>query len=189
MVNARDRPWFRVRAINPAPARFGRPGTLRGGTVREMERCRIIGPHTPQKEAAMTRYLFAATMLVTVVGSPVYAQTTPGAGDATRQSEFVQTDGQVLATSLRQKPVYAADRAGLGEIEDVVIESTGAVKAVLIDIGRGSTQRLVAVPLSALEIRKIGGAGAAPGSIEVFIRMSREELERAPLFRTADRKL
>jgi sporulation protein YlmC with PRC-barrel domain len=137
----------------------------------------------------MSRQALTTIVLSSLIAGSALAQPAPGPGQPARSNEFVQTDDQVLVKNLRQKPVYASDRAGLGEIEDVVVNQMGAVKAVLIDIGRGSTQRLVAVPMSALELRKLPGAQSESGSFEVFLKMSREEFDRAPIFRTPERKL
>jgi sporulation protein YlmC with PRC-barrel domain len=136
----------------------------------------------------MLRQLATSVFLSSLIAASAMAQAVPGSGNPARPGEFMQTDDQVLLKNLRQKPVYASDRAGLGEVEDVVVDQTGAVKAVLIDVGRGSTQRLVAVPMNALELRKTPGTQNEPGTFEVFLRISREEFDRAPLFRTPERK-
>ncbi len=116
-------------------------------------------------------------------GGPVTTQSIPG-NDA-----FVVRQGpdQFLGASIVQQPVYMTDGRGIGEIDDLLIDRSGRIAAVVIDVGGflGTTGRRIAVPMEALEFQKPTTAGAEPTSLKVVFRTDRAALEKAPAFESA----
>jgi sporulation protein YlmC with PRC-barrel domain len=159
-----------------------------------------------EKEIVVAKMMVPATMMAILLASAgvsAHAQSSSGTSASpsaqvpqARQlpqgpgAEMTAGANQFLLTALRQKPVYTMDRAAVGEIEDVLVDMSGAVQAVLVDVGQGRSQRLVAIPITGIETRPLGGVSTQDsGAFEVFLRMSREDFGRAPLFHTAGRKL
>ena len=116
-------------------------------------------------------------------GGPVTTQSIPG-NDA-----FVLRQGpdQFLGVSIVQQPVYMTDGRGIGEIDDLLIDRSGRIAAVVIDVGGflGTTGRRIAVPMEALEFQKPTTPGAEPTSLKVVVRTDRAALEKAPAFESA----
>ncbi len=114
---------------------------------------------------------------------PVTTQSIPG-NDA-----FVVRQGpdQFLGVSIVQQPVYMTDGRGIGEIDDLLIDRSGRIAAVVIDVGGflGVTGRRIAVPMGALEFQKPTTPGAEPTSLKVVFRTDKAALEKAPAFESA----
>jgi hypothetical protein len=139
-------------------------------------------------ELAMIRILGMTAGMVVTFATATFAQTAPPTSIAPGSSEIVQTQDHLLFTNLRQQPVYAPDNAGLGEIDDLLMERNGVVNFVIVNIGRGGAPKRVAIPMSALDFQKPTTAGAEPRSMKIFLKMSRDELAKAPMFNAYDGK-
>jgi sporulation protein YlmC with PRC-barrel domain len=135
----------------------------------------------------MPRTSTAAVLFLAASGFCAQAQTAPANQGSTAEMTR-QTADQFLSANLKDQPVYSPDGAGLGEIDDVLIERNGQVKAVIVDLGRGAAKKLVALPFGALDIQKPPTVGSEPRSVKIFIKMGRTELERAPAFHVYDGK-
>jgi len=98
-----------------------------------------------------------------------------------------QGPDQFLGVSIVQQPVYMQDGRGIGEIDDLLIDRSGRIAAVVIDVGGflGVTGRRVAVPMDALEFSKPTTPGSEPTSLKVVFKTDRAQLEKAPQFESA----
>ncbi len=127
------------------------------------------------------------SLLIAIAAATAAAQHSPAVDQrgivAPQSNEIEAQPGDVLLSNLRQQPVYESQNKAVGEIDDILIDERGQVRAVLVDIGRGATPRLVAVPIASLEIRKGPTAGPATRTVQVFLRGGVAEIEKAPAFR------
>ena len=103
---------------------------------------------------------------------------------AAQRAEVAQSEGEHLFSSLRQQPVYSADNTntGMGEIYDLLIEPGGSIKAVIVDVGRGTSKTRLAIPLAQFDIQRLRAAGAEPRSVKVILKTSPEQLASLPVF-------
>jgi hypothetical protein len=99
-----------------------------------------------------------------------------------------QEPGQWLGENLEEKEVYTPDGQGIGEIDDVLIDQSGRVIAVVIEVGGflGIREKRIAVPLSALEFQRPDATTDNPDNTRVILRLGKAELESAPAFRSLD---
>ena len=105
---------------------------------------------------------------------------------ASSPSEFLRTQGpdEWLSSDLLGAVVRGAANQSIGEIEDVVIDGAGTVKAVVISVGGflGMGEKSVAVPMHAIKITRDGD------EIEkIVVNYTKEQLEQAPAFQYAAR--
>jgi sporulation protein YlmC with PRC-barrel domain len=137
----------------------------------------------------MPRFVIAGLLAAALIPAAALAQQPPAADRrdqmAVQRPDMPQGENEMLLNNLRQQPVYYGENIAVGEIEDVLIDPSGQVKAVLIDVSRGGASRLVAIPYSSLEIRKGPAGGPTTRTVQVFVKGGREEVEKAPLFRPA----
>ncbi|WP_051356720.1 PRC-barrel domain-containing protein [Azorhizobium doebereinerae] len=147
----------------------------------------------------MRKTTIAATALVALMASPVFAQSAapgatppaassppeasapaPGASAATSSGTFVeaQRQDQWLASKLMGSKVRGGADETLGDISDVVIDGNGSVLAVVIGVGGflGVGEKSVAVPFKSLEMVR-----ATTGD-KLVLRHSKDELKAAPSF-------
>lgn len=160
----------------------------------------------------MLKRTLAAVSVAALMASPSLAQTVkndpaqPGAAgtmsqpDTTRMNQmppagmpaqtmteqrFVdrQAANEWLASKLIGASVKGAQNESIGEINEILIDSSGGVKAVVIGVGGflGIGEKDVAVPFEALTVaRKVGS-----DTVEsVTVRYTKQELEQAPTFKT-----
>jgi len=100
------------------------------------------------------------------------------------QPGFVQeqSENEWRGTNLVDTNVRDSNDEMIGEIEDVLIDSNGAVKAVVISVGGfiGVGEKNVAVPFSALTIKR----QANDDDIDrIAVNFTRDQLQNAPAFR------
>jgi PRC-barrel domain len=140
-------------------------------------------------EAEMFRKLVLASAMATSFGLNAYAQQpsrdpTDQQPRAGQRAEVVQSQGEHLFTSLRQQPVYSAENTntGIGEIYDLLIEPSGSVKAVIVDVGRGTSRTRLAIPISQFDIQPQRATGAENRSVRVILKTSPEQLASLPVF-------
>ncbi len=100
---------------------------------------------------------------VHAAATSAWAQTAPvRAGSRGRAIQGVSTfitrqePGQWLGENLEEKEVYTPDGQGIGEIDDLLIDQSGRVVAVVIEVGGflGIREKRIAVPMTALEFQK-----------------------------------
>jgi hypothetical protein len=108
--------------------------------------------------------------------------TAPAAGD-----KFLtdQAENEWLASSLIGASVYNSADENLGDINDVVFNEDGSIKAVVIGVGGflGIGEKSVAVAFSQLNKSK-----DANGNDKFVLGITREELDAAPAFVTLAEK-
>ena len=131
------------------------------------------------------------------------AQQQPGqqkAGQQQAQGQILSNPGanHMMASDLRGTRVYGANDENVGEINDVVLTTQGELAAVVVGVGGflGIGEKNVAIPFSELEIRETAATTgmanrdrqAQTGTVQpqrIILRgMTKEELERAPNFRS-----
>lgn len=100
------------------------------------------------------------------------------AGDS-NFSVTVDAKNAVLATSFIGSSVYTAANENVGDINDLVFDDKGAVKAVIIGVGGflGMGEKDVAVPLEKITVTR-----DESNAVKLTIQASKEELENAPAF-------
>lgn len=111
---------------------------------------------------------------------PQTTQAIPGAANFLAKP----TPTQIMGQSLVQQPVYLPDGRGIGEIDDILIDQSGQVAAVIISVGGfvGTTGKRIAVPMTALNLQRPNTPGTEPTSLKVTFAISKDQLERAPNF-------
>jgi sporulation protein YlmC with PRC-barrel domain len=85
----------------------------------------------------------------------------------------------VLATSFIGSTVYTAANENIGDINDMVFDDKGMIKAVIVGVGGflGMGEKDVALPLEKIKITKDEN-----NAVKLTVEASREELENAPAF-------
>ncbi len=139
------------------------------------------------------RILLAAGLSMLAAPS-ASAQTAPAPAPAPEAIQGVSTfitrqePGQWLGENLEEKEVYTPDGQGIGEIDDLLIDQSGRVVAVVIEVGGflGIREKRIAVPMTALEFQKPAATTDNPDNTRVILRLGKAELERAPAFRRLD---
>jgi len=96
-----------------------------------------------------------------------------------------QEPGQWLGENFEDKAVYTPDGQGIGEIDDVLIDQSGRVVAVVIEVGGflGIREKRIAVPMGALEFQRPAATTNDLDNTRIILRLGRAELESAPVFR------
>ncbi len=154
----------------------------------------------------MTRMLTAASVTALLMGSavaqtaspspaqpgkPPMAQpaTPPAAATSatTAPQTFLnqQAAGEWRTTNLVGEDVTGADKKSIGNINDILVDSNGTVKAVVVGVGGflGIGEKNVAIPFSALNIQRQAND---PDDIEqITVSYTRQQLEQAPTFKFA----
>ncbi|MFG1373150.1 PRC-barrel domain-containing protein [Xanthobacter oligotrophicus] len=143
----------------------------------------------PIYAAAATLLLSTTAMAQTTIPPAMPntpAATTPMTPGATSgHSAFIQQQraDQHLASNLIGMKVHGAADENLGEINDLVLDRTGAVTAAVIGVGGflGVGQKDVAVPFQAVEVIR-----NADGKNRLVLRKTKDELKAAPEFAKYD---
>jgi hypothetical protein len=154
----------------------------------------------------MTRMLTAASVTALLMGSalaqtaspppaqpgkpPMAQPATPPAAATTATTApqtFLnqQAAGEWRTTNLVGEGVTGADKKSIGNINDILVDSNGAVKAVVVGVGGflGIGEKNVAIPFSALNIQREAND---PDDIEqITVSYTRQQLEQAPAFKFA----
>ena len=116
-----------------------------------------------------------------MAASAVLAQTARPAGYVDFQS--AQKAGEVMTNRLGGTRVFNAKGDVIGQINDVVIDSAGQAKTVVIGLGGflGIGSKLVAVPFSAVKVGPV-----VESQRVVLLDVTKEQLEAAPAYRAED---
>jgi hypothetical protein len=85
----------------------------------------------------------------------------------------------VLATSFIGATVYTSADENIGDINDMVFDDKGMIKAVIVGVGGflGMGEKDVALPLEKIKISKDEN-----NNVKLTVEASRDELEKAPAF-------
>ena len=153
----------------------------------------------------MKKLLLTAGLLgSTLLASAALAQTTPaqpssGATAPAGVNFMTRLEaGQMLASKIMDEDVVGADNKDIGDIEDLVLDRSGKVVAVVVEVDRGLGDRTVALPLSAVQINaadaattgSVQGSGQTTGStmtrssddMRIVVNMPVDQLKSAPEF-------
>ncbi len=190
-------------ATQPAPGAAGQPAAQTAQPAAPV----------PQATQPMQGQPTTQPVQAEVVTQPVQGQavTQPAQGPAAVLSAL--GPGHILASDLEGTTVYGAADENVGRIDEVILDQNGRVVAVTVGVGGflGIGQKNVAIPFEALEIVANDRARAAPqGTVppaatggartggaaqtetinpsRIILRgMTKEDLERAPEFRSVAR--
>ncbi|MFC5084143.1 PRC-barrel domain-containing protein [Microvirga arabica] len=110
--------------------------------------------------------------------------------------------GQMLASKIMDEDVVGADNKDIGDVEDLVLDRSGKVVAVVIEVDEGLGDRTVALPLSAIQMNaadaattgSVQGSGQTTGSnsarssddMRIMVNMPVDQLKSAPEFEDND---
>jgi sporulation protein YlmC with PRC-barrel domain len=140
----------------------------------------------------MRRELQIATALAALLAAPALAQnTTPtaaapgtGASGGLRFIDMQQAE-EMLASTLIGTEVNNGANQSLGEINDVLIDADGRLKAVVVGVGGflGIAERDVAVPWDAFGVSR-----DEEQDLLLRLDVSREQLEKAPEFESVEER-
>jgi PRC-barrel domain len=104
--------------------------------------------------------------------------------------------GSMLVFDLMDQDVAGPDNKDIGEIEDVILDRTGRVMALVVEVDEGLGDRTVAVPMSAIQFNtadattgSVPGAGQTAGTpaarsddIRIVLNIPADQLKSAPEF-------
>jgi sporulation protein YlmC with PRC-barrel domain len=144
----------------------------------------------------MIHRLLTSTALALALGvsAVAYAQTAPGGAIITEQQP-----GEIVAEDIIGTNVRNAQNESIGSVSDLVLDTNGQVKAVLVSVGGflGIGDKKVAVSWNQLQVRAADsgapgtatgtGTGAtAPASQDpaLVVNMTKDQLKAAPEFKT-----
>ena len=146
----------------------------------------------------MKKLLTAGLLGSTLLASAAMAQTTPAQPSATPPAgvNFITRleAGQMLASKIMDEDVVGADNKDIGDVEDLVLDRSGKVVAVVIEVDKGLGDRTVALPLSAIQMSAPDAAttGSVQGSgktttrssddMRIVVTMPVDQLKAAPEF-------
>jgi hypothetical protein len=155
----------------------------------------------------MKPYLPAVIVGLALIAPPAVAQNTPPAGtssNAAANSKW-QTSlqpGQWRASKLKGLNVYNSNNEKIGDIDDLIVDQTGKVAAVVIGVGGflGLGEHDVAVPISELKWDAKGAGTTGTGTANrtsgndnrgypdhAVLNMTKDQLKAAPEFKYANK--
>ena len=104
----------------------------------------------------------------------------------------------MLVSKVMDGDVLGADNKDIGDVEDLVLDRSGRVVAVVIEVDKGFGDRTVALPMSAVQINaadaattgSVQGSGQTAGSssarksddLRIVVNMPVDQLKAAPEF-------
>lgn len=96
---------------------------------------------------------------------------------------ILQSENTILADDLIGSRVYSESGDTIGDINDLIVNLDGTVDGVVIGVGGflGIGEKDVAVQMDALNV----ASDAETGSVRLMLSATREDLEAAPVFKTA----
>ena len=146
----------------------------------------------------MLKYTLTAVALAAALATPAFAQSAqpdpmakPGTvsqGSMPKQSAvekmtFVQTQHATdwRGSKLIGATVYGPDNASIGNVNDVLLDNDGKIRAVVIGVGGflGVGEKDVAVPFDTLHISRKPESSAID---KVTVTYSKDDLKNAPKF-------
>ncbi|HEV2565419.1 MAG TPA: PRC-barrel domain-containing protein [Microvirga sp.] len=151
----------------------------------------------------MTKTLVPAVLFGSaLLASAALAQTSPAPAaqpNASGAANFMTRlePGQMLASKIMDEDVVGADNKDIGDIEDLVLDRSGRVVAVVVEVDEGLGDRTVALPLSAIQmnaadatttgsVQGSGQTGGAPAGrnddLRIVVTTPVDQLKSAPEF-------
>lgn len=115
----------------------------------------------------------------TTVEKTAPADSTATTTTATSAPVNLDAGNAVLATSFIGATVYTSANENVGDINDMVFDDKGMIKAVIVGVGGflGMGEKDVALPLEKIKISKDEN-----NNVKLIVEATREELEKAPAF-------
>jgi hypothetical protein len=108
-------------------------------------------------------------------------KTAPADTSATSATNTVNVDASkaVLATKFIGSSVYTAANENIGDINDMIFDDKGMIKAVIVGVGGflGMGEKDVALPLEKITITKDEN-----NAVKLTVQATRDELDKAPAF-------
>ncbi|HZH12217.1 MAG TPA: PRC-barrel domain-containing protein [Microvirga sp.] len=151
----------------------------------------------------MKMLLMAGLLGSTLLGTSAMAQSeqthAEHSSQAANPSQFMTQlpAGAMLLSDLMDEDVVGPDDKDIGDVEDLVLDRTGRVAAVVIEVEEGLGDRMVALPLNAFQMMpdaettgsvqgsnpNAGSSNAAlSGEMRLMLTMSVDQLKSAPEF-------
>jgi sporulation protein YlmC with PRC-barrel domain len=133
--------------------------------------------------------LFAAASLIALLAVPAVAQdTTPPktpAAQELKSDATVALDGEISANDLLNKSVKNAANEDVGDINDVRIDNSGNVAAVIVGVGGflGLGEKNVALTFDQIKI-----ARDSDGKLVVTADVTKESLQAAPEYKKPENR-
>jgi sporulation protein YlmC with PRC-barrel domain len=127
--------------------------------------------------------LFAAASLVALMAVPAVAQDTTM--PKTPAAASAALDGQISANDLINKSVKNAANENVGDINDVRIDNSGKVAAVIVGVGGflGLGEKDVALTFDQIKL-----ARDADGNLVVTADVTKESLQVAPEYKKPENR-
>lgn len=114
---------------------------------------------------------------------PSPSSSMPSQAMSTQKAGFVQNQSaqEWRGSKLIGASVYGPDNQSIGEINDVIFDASGKVKAAVIGVGGflGVGQKDVAVPFEALNVTRKENSASID---KITVSYSKDELNNAPKF-------
>ena len=153
--------------------------TLVGGTAMAAEHS---GGAFADYQMDPTSELFASDLMgASIYGAEEQSEEGEGSGEGeeSESGEGEESGGGEGSESAENDPT--ANRANLGEINDLIVDGDGSVQAAILGIGGflGIGERDVAVNMDQLQIMR---DGEDPSNFTLVIDATQEEIENAPEF-------
>jgi sporulation protein YlmC with PRC-barrel domain len=142
----------------------------------------------------MIKHTLTAAALAVVLASPAFAQqdkpinksdttqSMPTQSTADRAG-FVQTQHATdwRGSKLMGATIYGPDNASIGNVNDVLVDNSGKIRAVVIGVGGflGVGEKDVAVPFDALNISRKPESSSID---KITVSYSKDDLKAAPKF-------
>ncbi len=148
---------------------------------------------------------FASVLAFSLATTGAFAQSAPATTDAPMQTQTErlntqsteqpatttlgtlsyipeQMSGEVLSSTLISKAVYNPENEELGKVNQLVMNSSGQVVAVVIGVGGflGMGEKDVAVPFSSLQ------QTMQDGDHRLTLQTTKADLEQAPAYKTLE---
>ena len=156
------------------------------------------------KKLMLTAGLLGSTLLASAaMAQTTPAQPSPGTAAPAGVNFITRLEaGQMLASKIMDEDVVGADNKDIGDIEDLVLDRSGKVVAVVVEVSEGLGDRTVALPLSAVQMNAPDAAttGSVQGSnqnagsssarssddMRIVVNMPVDQLKSAPEFEEND---
>lgn len=129
----------------------------------------------------MNKLLLTVSALALAMTTPALAADTQSTTTSqTRATETTTSAAAVRASDLMNQAIVNAESETIGDINDVVVGSTGDLEQVIVGVGGflGMGERNVGIPYDKLSVGK-----TADGEIRITTPLTRTELEQMPTYK------
>ncbi len=147
----------------------------------------------------MRKTLIAVGLLGSTLLAPAAMAQSAPAGQANPSGFITQlSPDAMLVSDLMDQDVVGPDNKEIGEVDDVILDRTGRVVALVIEADEGVGDRTVAVPMSAVQVNAADAAttgsvqgsgqssgqaaGRNSGDMRIVLNIPADQLKSAPEF-------